>query len=188
MILYLLTNTVNGKVYVGKTVRKNLNAYLSVKRWQAKNGNPGRMPVVNAIAKYGWDKFEVRELCRCADSDTLNAIEKQWIKDLDARNPEKGYNVCEGGGLGRLGLKNSKDHNQKIGAANKGRKPKGYVRTEKHRQQIRDRMQGNNRGVKFTKDSALRLAASLTPEQRKAKSVKMHEARRLKKESRVAIF
>jgi group I intron endonuclease len=169
MILYLLTNTVNGKMYVGKTVSNNLNRYLSVKRWQAKNGHIAGMPVVASIAKHGWDKFSVATIAIVTNRDHLHLLEKLWIIGLDTRNPEKGYNVCRGGDLGRIGLQNSDEHNRKIGAANKGRKPKGYIRTEEHRRQLRERMKGNNRGVKLTPDRAKEYLTNETPEQKAAR-------------------
>ena len=83
--------------------------------------------------------------------------------------------------MGRTGLSCSPEHKCKIGLANKGKKPKGYVRTEEHRQQLRDRMKGNNVGVKFTKESATAVMAKLTPDQRKERSQLMHTAKCLKK-------
>lgn len=176
MILYLLTNTVNGKYYVGKTVSENLGRYLSVKRWQAKNGNPSRMPIVAAIAKYGFDKFEVKEICRTVNADILDDIEKAWIADLDSRNPEKGYNIQEGGGTGRTGMRLTDEHKAKIGAANKGKKPAGYIRTETHLQQRRDAMKGNTLGAKFTSGTGAVYILNETPEQKLKRSASIKAA------------
>lgn len=177
MVVYLLTNMVNNKKYVGRTVHDNLNRYLSVKRWQAKRGLTRNMPIVSAIAKYGWQSFDVTVLCRVSDVTLLDILERQWIEDLDTRNPDKGYNICEGGGTGRTGVKNSAEHNRLIGLANKGRKPVGYVRTEENRQQLRDRMKGNKIGVKITSDTTKRWSNSLTPEQRSERARKAAKAR-----------
>lgn len=116
-------------------------------------------------------------LAKTSDFKLLGEIERVWIIDLRTRHPDLGYNLCEGGEVGRRGLKNSDEHNKKIGMANKGRKPKGYVRTETHRQQLHDRMQGNDKGVKFTSDTAKKLAEGMTPEARKERARKAAQAR-----------
>jgi group I intron endonuclease len=97
MQVYLLENTTNGKYYVGKTVSKNLHWYLSVKRWQANHGNPGRMPVVAAIHKYGFDKFSIQVLTTAETRSQLDDLERLWIIALDSRNSAHGYNICAGG-------------------------------------------------------------------------------------------
>lgn len=182
MYVYLLTNKENGKYYVGKTNHKNLNSYLSTKRCFAKKKVNVGMPVVKAMSEFGVDKFIVDVLATPNSTEDLDNLEKVWIILLDARNPELGYNVCLGGGTGRTGVKTSEETKARIGAANKGRKPKGYIRTELHRQQLRDRMKGNNVGVKFTSESAKQAALNMTVEQRKERSLLMHRAKRLKKE------
>jgi group I intron endonuclease len=144
MQIYCLENKVNGKCYVGKTVSDNLHDYLSVKRWAVKHGKHLGMPVIRAISKYGWDNFETKVLATAETEEELNNLERLWIILLNTR--AAGYNVTAGGDVSRTGMKNSPEHNARIGAANKGRKPAGYIRTEEHRQQLRDRMRGNELG------------------------------------------
>ena len=105
-------------------------------------------------------------LARPLVREELDLAERLWIILLNSRNPAVGYNVSAGGDASRLGAKNSIEHNQKIGAANKGRKPKGYVRTDLHRKQLRDRMLGNDKGVKITPETAIAWKAAETPEQK----------------------
>ena len=92
--------------------------------------------------------------------------------------------MTAGGDKSRLGIPLSEETKAKIGAANKGRKPKGYVRTEEHRKQLSERMQGNDKGVKITPELAAKWNAVHTPEWRKERSLKAHAARRAKKEAR----
>ena len=140
MFVYLLTNTVNGKYYVGKTTHHNLDWYLSVKRWAARNKKDHVMPVVRAMAKYGVENFSVDVLAVSDKVEELNNLERLWIIILNSRDATLGYNICSGGDVGRLGIPQSQETKDKIGHANKGRKPVGYVRTETHRQQLRDRV------------------------------------------------
>lgn len=146
MQVYLITNKTTGKCYVGKTTSVNLHGYLSVKRWQVKHNHVFGMPIINAIRKHGWGAFDVRTVALCDTEEELNNLERLWILLLNTTNCALGYNIC-GGGEGGTGHKLSDATKRKIGLANKGRKPVGYVRTEKHRQQLKKRMMGNHIGV-----------------------------------------
>jgi len=85
MIIYLLKNTVNGKVYVGQTVqtlsermRKHKSTSNSSK---AKNYNNY---LYKAIRKYGWNNFEVFVLDNTAKTqEQLNFNEISWIACFD---------------------------------------------------------------------------------------------------------
>lgn len=167
MQVYLLTNLINGKYYVGKTVSKNLTRYLSGKRWAARHGQCRTMAIVNAMAKHGVDNFSSSVLAVAASREQLDALERLWIIVLDSRNSAIGYNISAGGGGASRPC--SEETKRRIGIANKGRKPKIYVRTEEHRQQLRDRMQGNDKGIKLTREFALAQLASETEEQKKAR-------------------
>jgi group I intron endonuclease len=183
MYVYLLTNKINGKYYVGKTSNKNLNSYLSKKRWDARYRPDMSIPVIRAMAKYGVDNFLVDILAIPITIEELNILERIWIIILDSRNPLFGYNVWPGGDIGRLGIPCSEEAKLKIGIANKGRKPVGYVRTELHRKQLRNRMLGNKIGIKITPEIAAVWKAKETPEQRKLRTEKAinacHRARKI---------
>ena len=87
MQIYLITNVVNGKYYVGKTVdaakrlREHLRAHGDCKRLHP------------AIKKYGAAAF-VLDILSYEGSDDL---ERLWIAALDSRNKEVGYNIMPGG-------------------------------------------------------------------------------------------
>jgi len=146
MQIYLIVNKASGKTYVGKTVSDDLHDYLSVKRWQVRHNHVLGMPIISAIRKYGWANFDVQTVAVCSTEPELNNLERLWIAALDTRHT--GYNVCSGGEGIMSGRSPSEEHRKKIGLANKGRKPAGYVRTEEHRRQLRDRMRGNSIGRK----------------------------------------
>lgn len=158
-------------MYVGKTVSTNLNRYLSVKRWAARHNRTNGMRLIRAMAKYGVDSFTTSILAVASSVDELHTLERLWIIALNARDPRVGYNLLAGGN-GAVGRVCTAEHKRKIGEANRGRKPVGYVRTEVHRQQLRDRMTGNTRGVRFTTETARAASAALTPEQRKERGRK----------------
>lgn len=144
MHIYLIVHKESGKCYVGKTVSEDLHHYLSVKRWQVKHGRVCGMPIIAAIRKYGWSAFDVFSVANAESEQELNNLEQLWIVSLDS--VRTGYNVCMGGESIMAGRKMSESHKTKIGQANKGRKPAGYIRTVLHRQQLRTRMLGNKVG------------------------------------------
>jgi group I intron endonuclease len=120
MVIYLLTNTVNGKRYVGQTV-KTLSARWSQHKTFAKNGNAGHneCPITRAIRKYGSDAFTAEVVFTCSDKIALNKAEREYIVSFGTKSPN-GYNVTDGGD-GVSGWTHSEETRRKIGEANKNK-------------------------------------------------------------------
>lgn len=86
--VYLTTNLVNGKKYIGK---KTSNKFLGEKYL-------GSGVVLNrAVNKYGKDNFKVDMLYAAETEEDLNRAEFEYIKNADAPNSEDYYNVADGG-------------------------------------------------------------------------------------------
>lgn len=85
MVIYKTTNTVNGKIYIGKDVR-NRNSYLGSGKY-----------LHNAISKYGRDKFVKEILEYCETKAELCEREKFYIKQFNSRHRDIGYNIAKGG-------------------------------------------------------------------------------------------
>jgi group I intron endonuclease len=88
--IYLLRNTVNGKIYVGKS----LNLRKRISQYRCVNEDTEARPIVNAIRKYGWGKFEV-EILEIVDDDSILERESFWIKAYNSTDKSKGYNILE---------------------------------------------------------------------------------------------
>jgi hypothetical protein len=58
--------------------------------------------------------FRCELLEACETKEILNERERFWIQELDARNPEIGYNIALGGGPAYKGLKNIKRKRSKV--------------------------------------------------------------------------
>ncbi len=112
-LIYLATNTLNGKLYVGKvelpkTIKQRWKEHLAEGRKlrKARNANPDKRfyarHLYNAIAKYGSRVWIVKEIDITYNSNELNQKEIFWIKEYDSFNPKKGYNMTEGGESGRM--------------------------------------------------------------------------------------
>lgn len=94
-IVYKLTSP-EGKAYIGQTLWKT-------QRWcRHKQGTTGCRLIKNAIAEYGWDRFDKEVLVEGIDEGELDRWERDMIQKHGTREPQ-GYNVQPGGGPGKKG-------------------------------------------------------------------------------------
>lgn len=110
--LYILTNTVNSKQYVGR------DRYLPKRTKEHLMGKcPNCDGIHNAIKKYSADAFDVEIIQYPGISDeALNAVERWKIRQLHTLSPG-GYNLTDGG----EGNSNPSDETrQKLSEAKKG--------------------------------------------------------------------
>ncbi len=95
MLIYRVTNTVNGKVYIGKTVT-TLGRRWTYHKYQAKVG--GGCPHFGAaIRKYGPQGFMVEPLHTADTAEDLSRLEIQEIATHHSNDPSQGYNLTAGG-------------------------------------------------------------------------------------------
>ncbi len=73
MIVYKIENLINGKIYVGRTVKK-----LNVRMSQHKNTT--KTLIGRAIQKYGWENFRAEIIEECSSFEELVEREVYWIK------------------------------------------------------------------------------------------------------------
>ena len=131
--IYLVTNNLNGKQYVGQTTVGDRRGH-------------GQLCTA-AYRKYGKENFSYEPICSNIHSrPTLNFIEKFWIKVMDSRVPN-GYNIEHGGSSKD---KVSDETREKLRKANTGKKQSpeeierrrlantGRKRTEEQRQRMRE--------------------------------------------------
>ena len=97
MFIYLITNTVNGKYYVGQHKHADLGKYIAGCIKRALRGKDEKPLLYRALRKYGADNFTLDVLTTARAQEQLDNLERLWILALDARNPESGYNVAHGG-------------------------------------------------------------------------------------------
>jgi group I intron endonuclease len=103
MIIYLVTNKINGKQYVGKTSKTLLerkNAHI----YEADSGS--KCALHRAIRKWGINNFSWQIIEKCTSEDHMNKAEILHIDLLSTY--VQGYNMTRGG-EGKLGWKPSED-------------------------------------------------------------------------------
>lgn len=182
MKVYVITNLVNGKQYVGitrKTVDERFRQHLAEARW----GN--KRALLNAIRKYGEGAFCVREIASAENWKSLCEIERKLIVEMKTAVPF-GYNMTAGGdgvevlspeSIDRIknsmkGRTHSDEARRKIGLASKGR-PKssdtkakisaahsGKTLTEEHKAKLSAAKMGRKMPPR-SRDHAEKISAGL---------------------------
>jgi group I intron endonuclease len=152
MQIYLITNKINGKIYVGQCQGLASDRWCRHKYDARSNRYNSRLG--RAILKYGPDAFTLTVLVNnVASKEILDYLEQYFIVLYDSQNPNLGYNITRGGD-GSYGLKLSPETCAKISKTKIGnRNCVGRTLSEMTRQKI--------------SQSNKRYHESLTPEQRK---------------------
>lgn len=90
--IYLLTNQVNGKIYIGQT-------WLTFDNRMGKHGEKynNSIYLYNALQHYGVSNFHYTTLETTTDQATADKLEDFYIEKYDSMNPEIGYNLKRGG-------------------------------------------------------------------------------------------
>lgn len=155
--IYLVTNKVNGKRYVGQTtqsIKRRWGHHLSATQCGKRNSL-----ISSAIRKYGQECFDVSLLEECDDREGLNAAEVRWISEMASFGP-LGYNLAAGG-EGTSGHKMTAEFCRKLGERTKGRvfSPEsrakvsagntGKVRSEEFKRRVSKMFSGRPRSEEF---------------------------------------
>lgn len=131
--IYTITNTINGKMYVGSTIhtdRRRLEHFYALKHNKHINKH-----LQNAYNKYGREvfEFEVIETLEITDSIKTDLLTREqfWIDNL---KPE--YNILLIAGS-TLGFQHSQETKEKISKSTKGIK-----KSEEHVKHIKESQKG----------------------------------------------
>jgi group I intron endonuclease len=151
MLVYLITNEIDGKYYVGQTIRT-----LSV-RWH--NHRSGvklvgtKIRLYNAMRKYGVENFSIRVLAEATSREQLNYLEQLWIICLQSNNSLLGYNEHLGG-AGSLGYAHTEETKKQM------HKPHFTLRGRKQSPAHVEARAAKRRGLKHSSDTLLLLSAA----------------------------
>ena len=87
-IIYLITNLLNDKKYVGQTTRTLEERFAEHAKADSLLGK--------AIQKAGVENFTIEVIEQCETQEELDKRETFWIANMDCKHP-KGYNCTSGG-------------------------------------------------------------------------------------------
>ena len=140
--IYKITNTVNGKAYIGQTRH---DAEKTRIRDHLTGNSKANQLVKRAVEKYGKDVFTYEILHDGIIPDFLDMLEIEAIEKYNTMSP-RGYNLTTGGSTS--GYKHSPETRQKISDALKGRPGikgrtpwnKGKRGVQKHSETTRQKM------------------------------------------------
>ena len=110
-LVYLVTNTVNGKRYVGQTNRS------LARRWSQHCSSVGCCALSGAIQKYGKENFSIEPLFDVPTRELADEFEIEYIERYCTHSPN-GYNLKSGGHVPVY----SEESRKKMSASGKGRK------------------------------------------------------------------
>jgi group I intron endonuclease len=176
--VYKMTNSVNGKIYVGQT-SQNLLKYLRSDVTRSLLNNGDRKPkLYPAIRKYGESAFSIERLATAPDKIYADKLEIFFIRILKSQDREVGYNIANGGG-GSFGYTRvfTAEHIEKIRASSTGRKhrqetlekmsksSKGRPKTQEHKDKLSKAKMGRSLGP-FSDDHKKKIADALRGKKR----------------------
>lgn len=147
--IYVVTNNVNGKQYVGQTTWSVAHRWRMHRNAAARNDRDGCTVLYRAIRKYGIDAFEVSLVLILNDcaQQSLDEAERTVIKRLKTIVPD-GYNLLPGGSGGSL----HPDTKARLSAAHKGRRQSLEARAK---------MSAAHKGRRFTPEHKAKIGLAL---------------------------
>lgn len=167
--IYLITNKINGKKYVGQTLCADVEIRWDQHR-KVKKSCMGRY-IYNTYKKYGIENFKFQIICICFDEDT-DKYEDEYIKKYNTLVPN-GYNLKGGGSHG----KHHPETLKKMSESLKGRKIGPMSETQK--EMIRQRMLGTkNPKSESTREKLSKIAKENHKNGKYDRSIMTEEAKR----------
>jgi len=115
--IYRITNTVDGKFYVGSSVDMDKRFYLH--KNQLGHGKHRNSRLQRAWLKHGADAFQFEIVELVSSRDELLATEQRWLDET--RAVELGYNICSTAHH-RLGVKATAETLARMAAAQLGKR------------------------------------------------------------------
>src|SRR6185369_12787435 len=116
MIVYLATNKITGKHYVGIT---GVGLHERIIR-HASSAKYKKNAMACAIAKYGIRSFVWEVLHLCSSKDEMYKMEMFYINKYNSISPN-GYNLSVGGEHSALGVKHSAETRRKVSEGRRGK-------------------------------------------------------------------
>jgi group I intron endonuclease len=171
--VYKITNSLNGKSYVGQTTKKNPK-----KRWEHhkfESRTEKHHPLYNSMRKNGIKNFTFRVIVRCDSQQQLDNAECMCIRVLKSLQTQSGYNLELGGhGRGKV----SEETRKRMSIAQKGR-----IFSSETKLKMSAAKKGkpsHRKGVKVSEETSKRMSESRIGRPTAKKGTKCSEEAKLK--------
>lgn len=163
--IYAILNIINGKYYIG-------SALDFFDRWRLHKLELNRNNHHNRHLQKSWLKYGAHNFMFVVIeyTDWLDAREQYWIKELDATNIEKGYNIC----LflrNRTGVKISEETRKRLSESHKGHKQSEETKAKravimtgnqhsKGSKRSKEHLDAMRKGRKYLPETAAKISAA----------------------------
>ena len=189
MFIYKITNTVNGKCYIGQTRSKRVSDRIGKHKLELNKNIHANQHLQRSWIKYGPHSFTFETIATAKDLIELDLLEIAWIAESKSMDSVFGYNKESGGSLHKT---QSKETRQKIVKALIGRPV-----SEETRNKISESNKIGRKGIFPTSETKAKMSAShkarakygsdnhrfgVTTSQRQRQAVRDANARRPKKQ------
>lgn len=171
MIIYQITNKVDGKIYIGQTIQelsKRIKSHFTDKSSHCTY-------LRRAINKYGRKNFEIKIVSTCKSPEEMNLKEAYYIEFFNSLAPN-GYNLDSGGNNKKI----SEITKKKMSHAHMGKKRKPF--SDEHRLNISRAHFGKSLSQKHKQSISLATRGSKNPNYGKKRSSETNEKIVLKKQ------
>lgn len=106
MVIYKLTNKINGMVYIGQThnIKRRIAAHKSDAKGFILGVYKRNSYIVRAIAKYGFENFSLEIIQEgFKTQEEMDNAEVYWVSKYNSTDSNFGYNIQKGGhGVGKM--------------------------------------------------------------------------------------
>lgn len=188
--VYIITNLINGKCYVGETMnmKERINRHRSSKT----------LALHSAISKYGIDNFNIYvEYFPNFNKKELQQLEEKLIHKCNSLAPN-GYNILSKG-ESSIGFKHTEETKLKMSLLKKGKKLSNEHREKlanakiggKRSEETKLKMRNSQLGNKFSEESKLKMSLAkkgkAPSEQCRLKGIEFHTGRKMPEETKLKI-
>jgi group I intron endonuclease len=136
--IYIITNKVNGKSYIGQTQARNVN-----RRWSQEKRAPHGL-LKKAFNRWGLENFSFETICEIPQNEGwINALDDREILEIKERNTvsPNGYNLESGGKRGKTMHEDNRKNRSGPNSPFYGKK-----HTEESRRKMTNSRTGHNYG------------------------------------------
>lgn len=109
MLIYKVTNNINGCIYIGQTTL-SLEKRKQRHELESRSKKKKTVKFHNALLKYGFDNFTWETIRECDSQEELDYYEKYYIQFYDSCNRVTGYNLKYGGREGGIYTEEAKEN------------------------------------------------------------------------------